>query len=205
MTIIIHKTSVSPPARATLMVVDILGLKVETREVNLPTREQFKPEYLQKNPLHTVPLLEDGDLVVSDSHAIITYLVSEYGNDEQRKLYPITPAVRAKIDQRLLRTVIYSVVKSRMRMTVEQVNDIEEAYSVTEKYLSATQYIACDYLTLADISCVSTISSLDCVVPIEKKYVKLLAWWNRLKKERWYQKENEPGLKLFDGFIKNFL
>ena len=214
MPLLIHKTDISPPARATLMVVEILGLDVETREVNLPTREQYKPEYLKKNPIHSVPLLEDGDLILADSHAIITYLVSKYGGDEQT-LYPKDVTARAIVHQRLffdasilfprLRTAIYSLVVFREPgLTDAQVSDITECYEVTEKYLTK-EFLAGNELTLADISCVATLSSLNCFIPIDKKYVKLHQWWGTLKRLSWYQKVNEPGLKLFDGFIKQFL
>ncbi|KAF9407634.1 hypothetical protein HW555_012407 [Spodoptera exigua] len=86
MPIIIHKTDVSPPARATLILAELLGLKIETREVNLPSRQQFSPEYLEKNPLHTVPLLEDDGLVLQDSHAIMIYLVSKYGIEHEKSV-----------------------------------------------------------------------------------------------------------------------
>lgn len=215
MSIIIHKTAVSPPARATLMLTKILGLNVETREVSLPTREQFKPAYLMKNPMHTVPLLEDDGFVLADSHAIMTYLTSKYG-DTQQELYPKDVAARAIVDQRLyfdasilfprLRSVIYSVVKYKAPgATDEQIADIVESYYIADKYLEVTQYIAGDTLSLADISCVATISSLNSIVEIDDKYVKLRTWWARLRKEDWYQQENEPGLRLFDGFIKQFL
>ncbi|XP_026729227.1 glutathione S-transferase 1-like [Trichoplusia ni] len=215
MSIIIHKTAVSPPARATLMLTKILGLNVETREVQLPTREQFKPAYLMKNPMHTVPLLEDGGFVLADSHAIMTYLTSKYGGTKQ-ELYPKDVAARAIVDQRLyfdasilfphLRSVINKVVKSRAPgLTTEQIADIEESYYIADKYLEATRYVAGDVLSLADISCVATISSLNSIIEIDEKYVKLREWWALLQKEDWYQKENEPGLRLFDGFIKKFL
>lgn len=215
MATVIYKSAVSPPARATLMLVDILGLKVETREVNLPAREQYHPKYLEKNPLHTVPLLEDDGLVLADSHAIMMYLVSKYG-DEQQDLYPKDVRTRAIVDQRLffdatilfprLRSVIYSVVKYRAPgLTDEQIADIIEGYDVAEKYLREKAYIAGDVLTVADISCVATISSLNCIINIDAKYGKLREWWNRMKSESWYQKENEPGLKIFDGFIKQFI
>lgn len=215
MPITIYKTAASPPARATLMVVEILGLKVRTKEVNLPTREHYSKEYLEKNPLHTVPLLEDGDLILSDSHAIITYLVSKYVSQAHEKLYPNDLKTRALIDQKLyfdatilfprLKTVIYYVVGGNIGPTQEQISDITEAYDVLEKYLEKSTFLVGDDITLADVSCVSTVSSLDCILPVTKNYVKINDWWNRLKTEKWYHKENVPGLQLFSGFIRQFL
>ena len=51
------------------------------------------------NPQHTVPTLEDGDLVLNESRPIATYLVAKYGKDD--KLYPADVATRAMIDLRL--------------------------------------------------------------------------------------------------------
>lgn len=51
------------------------------------------------NPQHTVPTLKDGDFVLWDSHAVSTYLVGKYGNDDS--LYPKDLEKRAVVDQRL--------------------------------------------------------------------------------------------------------
>lgn len=213
MPIVIYKTSVSPPARAVLMTVKLLGLEVETKEVNLPTREQFNPEYLVKNPLHTVPLLENDGFVLAESHAIITYLVSEYGGEKHSNLYPKDNKTRAIIDQRLyfdssilfprFKPVVYSLVKKR-HISEQQVNDIKEAYGFLEKYLENDPYVAGDRVTLADISCVATVSSLNSMVAVDKKFQKVHEWWSKLQKEEWYR-ENVAGVKLFDGFIRQFL
>lgn len=39
------------------------------------------PEYLQKNPMGRVPLLEDGDISISESTAIAQYLVARYDSE----------------------------------------------------------------------------------------------------------------------------
>ena len=51
------------------------------------------------NPQHTVPCIEDGELVLNESRPIATYLVAKYGKDD--KLYPADIVTRAVIDQRL--------------------------------------------------------------------------------------------------------
>ena len=43
----------------------------------------------------------DGTFKLCQSRAIMTYLVSQYGNDEQRALYPDLAHDRAKIDEML--------------------------------------------------------------------------------------------------------
>ncbi|KAL6128901.1 hypothetical protein ACLB2K_072254 [Fragaria x ananassa] len=54
--------------------------------------EQFSPEFERLNPLHYVPVLVDGDVVVSDSFAILLYLEEKY---PQRPLLPADPRLKA--------------------------------------------------------------------------------------------------------------
>ena len=69
----------SGPVRAVLMTAEALKLKYDTQDVNILNGDTRTPEYLEKNPAHTVPIIEDDDFVLADSHAIIAYLVSKYG------------------------------------------------------------------------------------------------------------------------------
>ncbi|KAF2889460.1 hypothetical protein ILUMI_16713, partial [Ignelater luminosus] len=86
----------SPPSRAVLMVAKALGVKLET--ATLSFEDSLSPEYIKKNPQHTVPVLEDDGKTIWDSHAINIYLVSKYGKDDS--LYPKDPYKRAIINQR---------------------------------------------------------------------------------------------------------
>ncbi|KAL8541891.1 hypothetical protein ACS0TY_002947 [Phlomoides rotata] len=53
-------------------------LDYEYIAVNLLKGEQKSPDYLKLNPLGFVPVLVDGDIVVSDSFAILLYLEEKY-------------------------------------------------------------------------------------------------------------------------------
>ncbi|XP_010325736.1 glutathione S-transferase zeta class-like isoform X2 [Solanum lycopersicum] len=50
---------------------NLKGLSYEYRAVNLGKGEQFTSEFDKLNPLHYVPVLVDGDVVISDSYAIL--------------------------------------------------------------------------------------------------------------------------------------
>jgi len=54
------------------------------------------PEYLAKNPNGLVPLLEDGDTALWESHAIVRYLAAKHGAGS---LWPDNPTDRAPADQ----------------------------------------------------------------------------------------------------------
>ncbi|KAH7577790.1 hypothetical protein JRO89_XS01G0299800 [Xanthoceras sorbifolium] len=68
------------------------GLCYEYKTVDLAKGEQFSPEFEKLNPLHYVPVLVDGDVVVSDSYAILLYLEEKY---PQRAMLPPDTQQRA--------------------------------------------------------------------------------------------------------------
>lgn len=72
---------------------------------------------------------------------------------------------------------------------------IEECYGFLENYLQTSQYMACDFLTIADFSIVATMSSLNIICKVdETKWPKVIAWWNKLKDLPYYFEGNEKGL-----------
>lgn len=69
-----------PDARSfrALWALEELGLDYELRILPFPPRIE-QPDYLQVNPLGTIPFLVDGPSVMSESAAIVQYLVTRYG------------------------------------------------------------------------------------------------------------------------------
>lgn len=56
-----------------------LDLAHELVTIDLFKREQRSPEFLEINPFGKVPVLEDGDLVLAESNAILVYLGEREG------------------------------------------------------------------------------------------------------------------------------
>jgi len=74
---------------------NLLGIQYQSISVHLVKGggEQHLPSYEELNPSHLVPTLVDGDLVLSQSLAIIEYLDECYGNNS---LLPSNPAQKAQ-------------------------------------------------------------------------------------------------------------
>lgn len=89
------------PSRACYMLAKTLGLErdLEIKVVNIPKGEQLSEEFSKVNPLKKIPVLVDGDLVVTESRAILAYLVNLKRPGDA--LYPTDPKKRAIIDSRL--------------------------------------------------------------------------------------------------------
>ncbi|MCG8547234.1 MAG: glutathione S-transferase family protein [Alphaproteobacteria bacterium] len=71
-----------------------LGLDYETVPIRNRTPAMESPEYLAINPRKKIPTLRDGDLILTESAAIVTYLAETYSIAE-RRLIPEDPRDRA--------------------------------------------------------------------------------------------------------------
>jgi glutathione S-transferase len=72
--------SASHNTRKVLAVIHHLGLLVDLVPVDLVAKETFRPEFLARNPNGLSPVLEDGDLTLWESNAIIVHLASNAAN-----------------------------------------------------------------------------------------------------------------------------
>lgn len=72
-----------------------LGLDYETRPVQARTGETHTPEFTALNARQKIPVLQDGDLVLTESAAIIHYLSDTYGQSHNR-LVPTGARDRAR-------------------------------------------------------------------------------------------------------------
>jgi glutathione S-transferase len=76
-----------------------LGVDFEAITVNLPAGEHRQPEFLKLNPAGKIPVLVDGDLILTESVAIVLYLAEKY---RDRNLIPTDLCQRAEHDRWLL-------------------------------------------------------------------------------------------------------
>ncbi|KAL1502344.1 hypothetical protein ABEB36_007498 [Hypothenemus hampei] len=211
----LYYSQASPAVRSTLLTIGALGLDVELIPINLMAGEHMTPNYLKKNPLHTVPTLEDGDFCIFDSHAINAYLVGKYGKNDS--LYPKDLQKRAIVDQRLhfdtgilfprLGAVVRALFSSASK-TIEKdkADQITQGYQSLETLLEGKNYVAGNELTIADFSIVSSISSCNAaMVPIASNtYPRITAWLARMQALPYYE-SNQKGVDQFKAFIQSKL
>ena len=72
----------APDTRAVRIVwlCEELGLDYELESFKLGDPAMRAPEYLAINPLGRVPTVEDGDVTLSESGAIVEYILAKYGD-----------------------------------------------------------------------------------------------------------------------------
>lgn len=79
-------------SRRVLLVARQLGIQLELISVDLFRGEQNTPSFLQLNPNHQVPVLEDEGYVLWESYAIMQYLAELAQN---KSLHPVSAQERA--------------------------------------------------------------------------------------------------------------
>jgi glutathione S-transferase len=71
------------------------GIEMEEQVIDLMTGEHHGPAFAALNPNKLVPVLEDGDLRLTESSAILKYLAEKIDSPA----YPKDPARRAKVNE----------------------------------------------------------------------------------------------------------
>ena len=140
-----------------------LGLEHQRIDASGRFGQLDTPEYGALNPNRLVPVIEDGDVVVWESNAIVRYLAARYGADS---LWPADPARRAQADKWMDWTITslqpdMTVVFWGLVRTLPEQRDmgrIESAaerlgrtFAILDDHLAGRRFVAGDDLTMGDI------------------------------------------------------
>lgn len=92
----LHYCTPSPNSRKVESLFGYLGVSVDRVFVDLFKGAQRNQSFLALNPNGKIPVLEDGDFVLWESHAILVYLASMY---PERQLLPGDARGRADVER----------------------------------------------------------------------------------------------------------
>jgi glutathione S-transferase len=139
-----------------------LGAEFEFIPVNLVAGEHQRPEFLAINPAGKVPVLIDGDLVISESAAIVLYLAEKYPAKglmptdlkQRAQVYRWIMFAMTELEQPLWRmakhTFLYPEDK-RLPQDIELARaDFTAMAAVLERHMEGHQFIVGDRVTAAD-------------------------------------------------------
>ncbi|XP_076301000.1 glutathione S-transferase D1 [Lasioglossum baleicum] len=210
MTIDFYQMPTSSPCRAVALTAAAIGLQLNPKNVNLMAGEHLKPEYLKINPQHTIPTINDNGLCLWESRAIMTYLINQYAKDDT--LYPKDAKKRALVDQRLyfdactlyksLADYYYPVFFYKQPTDPEKYATIEKAVGFLEKFLENETYVAGKTMTVADLSILATVTSLDACGFDLSTYKNTLRWLANMKSVApKYEEANGVGVQAFKKFV----
>jgi glutathione S-transferase len=166
----------------------LLDLPFEIVEVNMKAGDNRKPEYLGLNPFGQVPTIQDGDVTLFDSNAILVYLAKRYGDASWLPDDPLGAATVQRWLSLAAGQIAYGPCAARLVTVFGAPLDHETAqkiaiklFDVLDRELAGKTFAAGDHVTIADIAAHSYIAhapeggiSLD-------PYPHIRAWLRRIE------------------------
>ncbi|OUS10816.1 glutathione S-transferase [Gammaproteobacteria bacterium 54_18_T64] len=159
-TIKLHRFPLSGHSHRVELFLSLLGLDAEIITVDLANGAQKTPAFLQLNRFGQVPVLEDGDIILSDSNAIISYLASRY--DDARRWLPFDGLAAAQVQRYLsiaAGLLAFGPAKARVANVFGTAVDTEKAIAmahgllaVLDVELADRDWLVGEYPTLADVA-----------------------------------------------------
>jgi glutathione S-transferase len=184
----LYAFSLSGHAHRAELFLSLLGLPFEKIEVDLARGEQRTPEYLKRNPFAQVPVIEDGEVTIADSNAILTYLALRY--DDSGRWLPRDAVLAAQI-QRWLSVAAGQLVLGPARARAAVIFNApadprgpeitKTLFSRMEAHLQGRQYFVGDHPTIADIALYSYTSHAPEGGNSLEPYPTLRAWLARIE------------------------
>lgn len=186
----LHGHPLSGNAHRAKTFLSILGVDYEDVFVDLKAGAHKAPDFLALNPLGQVPVFEDGDLVLRDSTAILTYLARKF--DKENKWLPVDPTGHAQVQQ-WLSTAVNEVQNGPFVVRAIKLfgmpADRDAAVAKTEAlfgnlfepHLKDRSWLVGDGPTLADLACYSYIARVTEGDFSLEPYPAIRAWLERIE------------------------
>lgn len=164
------------------------------------------------NPQHTIPVLVDDGVVVTDSHAICAYLCEKYAPNDH--LYPKDLAARALVDSRmhfdsgflfgrtrfLIEPILYF---NSPHLLPDRLDYIRLSWEIMEAFLEQRPFLAGERLTIADLCCAASVTSVTEMVPIDEKlYPKFVDWLRRMRQLPYFDEVNAEGVAMLQATLR---
>lgn len=191
----LYMNPLSPNVRRVQVTAAVLGLALEEKSMDFAKGEHKAPEYLALNPNGAIPTLVDGDLVLTESRAIMQYLASK---KPESGLLPKDEAARADVTRWQFWDAVHfsanigtisfqRVFKQMMGMGDPDAAKVEEALvnfrryaAVLDKRLAGRTYVVGDQLTLADLTLASSLMyAKQADIPLAE-FPNIQAWFSRI-------------------------
>lgn len=139
-----------------------LGADFEYVPVNLLAQENLRPDFLALNPAGKVPVLVDGDFVLTESAAIVLYLAERFpdsgllpaGLEERAQVYRWVMFAMTELEQPLWRIAKHSFLLPEDRRLPQDIPLASEDFlamaRVLDRHMEGRTFIVGDRISAAD-------------------------------------------------------
>lgn len=155
----LYRAAVSGHCHRVELMLSLLGVPVDLVDINLAKQEQKSPQFLTMNPFGQVPVLQDGDVTLADSNAMLVYLCQTYGN---ANWLPRDPVQAAKVQSWLsvaAGLLAFGPAAARARALFGRTFNAEEVaaraqglFAVMEQRLAQQPFLLGAHATIADVA-----------------------------------------------------
>lgn len=184
----LYQFPLSGHAHRVKLFLSLLALPFDETLVDLTKGAHKRPEFLALNPFGQVPVIQDGEVTLADSNAILTYLALRY--DDSGRWLPRDPLGAARV-QRWLSVAAGPLVNGpgNARVNVlfgrphdERCGEIAtQLFQRMDAHLADSPYLAAAHPTIADVALYSyTSHAPEGGVSLEP-YPHLRAWLARIE------------------------
>ncbi|KAL7039992.1 hypothetical protein ACKWTF_000204 [Chironomus riparius] len=194
-------------SQSCLLLIKHLNLSIEVED-HEPHDEQYINEI---NPIFRVPVFIDDELVLTESRAVMSYLIENLQPDNS--LYSKNLKKRALIDQRLfydagvvspiLMELIRPIITEKRKEVSQKSKDAFLAViRVLEGLLANNDYFAGNEISIADFSILPSVAIASKMGLNWSQYSHLEEWFKRMQHVAGYETVKEC-VELIFGYIKN--
>lgn len=184
---LLHGISLSGHCHRVELMLRMLDLPY--RHVDSPATVRSTPAFLRLNPLGQVPVLQQGDLALADSNAILVYLAHQYAPGSH--WLPEEPVAAAQV-QRWLSIAAGEIVNGPGTARLIGLGFIEgdaapthkvaaRLFAFMEAHLLARTWLATEQPTIADIACYAYIAHAPEGGISLQSYPAIAAWLQRVE------------------------
>lgn len=161
----IYGRATSSNVQTVMWAIGEMGLEHSRRDVGGAFGGNDTAEFLAMNPMGRVPVMNDGDLTLFESQAILRYLGAKHGTGG---LWPSEPHTRARVDQwmewakvNVFPVLTYKVFWQMVRVGVAERDhdliaqgaaELAPMMHIAEAQLTRYDWLAGPKISLADIS-----------------------------------------------------
>jgi glutathione S-transferase len=186
----LYRHALSGHAHRVELFLSLLGLPCELIAVDMVRGAHKAADFVAKNnPFGQVPVMEDGDIAIADSNAILVYLATRY--DSARRWLPRDPVAAARVQQWLsvaAGQLAYGPSMARLAVLFGARLDLERAraigrqlYDVLDGYLIDRRFLVGDTPTIADIAIYSYTAHAPEGGVLLDPYAHVRAWLARIE------------------------
>lgn len=169
--------------RRPLLMLEECGLPYKLTKIDLMKGEQKKPEFVAMNPAAAIPVMKDGDLVISQGAAMLLHLAETTG-----KFLPKDKAARARTLQWLMfavtdcapasSAIFYAGnIPEKSAPTIAAFEErLLKMLAVADGQLAKTPWLAGNDITIADIALYPVVQGRAALIDKAPGLAALKAW-----------------------------